>query len=187
MPLPLALIGTLINAAPSIIEFFGNKKQADTAEKVIDIAKQITGEKEPEKAVEAIAANPELALQFERAVMDNKLEFKKLDLEEQRIYVNDVQDARKFRDERTFWLGVSILCIFCIAVVLVLIGSYFIIVGKLVIDAGIFAALTGMIGTLVGYTAANAQAVVNYFFGSSHGSMVKSDELSDSIKKMKSQ
>ncbi len=182
---PLALVSTLINAAPSILEFFGNKKQADVAEKVIDIAKSITGEADPEKAVSAIAQSPELALKFEQAVMDNKLELRKLDLEEQRIYVEDVQDARKFRDGRTFWLGVAILGIFLIAVVLVLLGSYFIIVGKLVIDAGIFAALTGMIGTLVGYTAANAQAVVNYFFGSSHGSMIKSDELSDSIKKLK--
>jgi hypothetical protein len=184
MALPLALIGTLIKAAPSIIEFFGNKKQADVAEKVIDIAKQVTGETEPEKAVEAISANPQLALDFEKAVMDNKLELRKLDIEEQIIYVKDIQDARKYRDGRTFWLGVGILAIFCIAVCLVLIGAYFIIVGTLVIDAAIFAALTGMIGTLVGYTAANAQAVVNYFFGSSHGSMIKSDELADSVKKI---
>lgn len=185
MAIPLALIGTLINAAPSILEFFGNKKQADVAEKVIDIAKTVTGHTEPEKAVEAIAANPELALQFEKSVMDNKLELRKLDIEEQKIYVEDVKDARKYRDERTFWLGVAILAIFLVAVVLVLLGAYNLVAGTLVIDPAIFAAVTGTIGTLVGYTAANAQAVVNYFFGSSHGSMVKSDNLADSIRNFK--
>lgn len=180
-----ALIPALISAVPSLLEIFGTKKQAEVAEKVIDIAKTVTGEKDPEKAVIAISQSPELALAFEKAVMDHKLEFKKLDIEEQKMYVQDVQDARKYRDDRTFWLGVSVLGTFLVAVILVLVGAYFIIIGQLVIDAAIFAALTGTIGTLVGYTAANAQAVINFFFGSSHGSMLKSDQMADSIKEFK--
>lgn len=179
------LIPALISIVPSLLEIFGTKKQAEVAEKVMDIAKAVTGEKDPEIAVKALARSPELALVFEKAVMDNRLEFKKLDIEEQKIYTTDTQDARKYRDEKTFWLGISVLGTFLSAVLMVLFGAYYIIIGELVVDPAIFAALTGTIGTLVGYTAANAQAVINYFFGSSHGSMLKSYELADSVKNFK--
>lgn len=41
-----------------------------------------------------------------------------------------------------------------------------------------------IVGTVIGYLAANAQSVYNYFFGSSSGSDKKTDSLVDSIKSL---
>lgn len=187
MPVPLIPIAASLIAeiVPDLLRLFKNDKAADVAEKVGDIAKQITGTSDAAEAAEMIKTDPALAAQFKQAMMTHDEEMEKLAIQREQLYVSDVQDARKYRDEKTFWLGVAVLITFALTVGLVLVGGYFIVVGSVTIDAALFAAISGMIGTIVGYVAANAQAVINYFFGSSHGSMKKSDDLSDAIKTFK--
>lgn len=77
---------------PDIIKHFSNSATAgDVAGKVIDIAKTITGKTEPADIDAALAADPQLALQFKMAALASQTELAKASL-------LDVQDARA-RDE----------------------------------------------------------------------------------------
>ena len=184
-PLVIPAVALIAEYLPNLLRLFKNDKAADVAEVIGDLAKKVTGAETVDEAAEAIKADPSLALAFKQSVLDHEETMEKIVLERERMYVGDVQDARKYRDEKTFWLGVSIMVTFLITVVMVLFGGYSVIVGKVVIDAGLFAAISGTVGTIVGYVAANAQSVINYFFGSSSGSMQKSDAMADSISKFK--
>jgi uncharacterized membrane-anchored protein len=64
---------------------------------------------------------------------------------------------------------------------LVVYGCFMLLTGKMTVDAGTAATVAGLVGTVMGYVAANAQQVLGYFFGSSQGSAQKSDHLADSL------
>ena len=182
IPLAIRLAAEYV---PEIIKYFGGSKSADVAGKVLDIAQQVTGLDTPDAAAKAIAADPNLALRFKTAVLSQELELERLAFEREKLYVSDVQDARKYRDDKVFWLGIAVLSVFALVVGLVLYGGFEILRGGVSVEAGMFAAITGFVGTLVGYVAANAQSVTSYYFGSSSGSKDKSDALADSIKGFK--
>lgn len=109
----------------------------------------------------------------------------KLQLSEKNMYVSDTQDARKYKDDKVFWLGVVILCTFAGVMCAALFGSYALLTGNLPIkDASVVGMVSGFVGTIIGYAAANAQQVVGFFFGSSAGSSKKTDALSDAFVNM---
>lgn len=94
-------------------------------------------------------------------------------------YVADTDNARKSfsANENVFVLGVCILVGFAVLMGLVLTGCFYLMTGKVSVDAAMLTACAGMIGTVVGYVAANAQQVVSFFFGSSKGSKDNGDRL----------
>jgi len=73
--IPLAL--SLAKVVPDIVGWFKGDDAKDKAEKVINLAKSITGEDEPEVAVTKILENPELALDFQKHMAQLQLEFYK--------------------------------------------------------------------------------------------------------------
>ena len=78
---------------------------------------------------------------------------------------------------------IAILIMFALTMFASLYGAYQLLIGGLKLaDASIVAAVSGFIGSIVGYVAANAQQVVSYFYGSSAGSKQKTDALADSVK-----
>lgn len=79
----IPLAAGLIEFAPQIAKLFGGDDAADQAQKVIDVAKQVTGLSDPGEAVSAIKADPALQLEFSREA--NTLE---------RAYLEDRKDAR---------------------------------------------------------------------------------------------
>lgn len=181
MPL-LPILGLVANIVPQLLSLFGRSNEAEIASKVASIAAELTGTADIDQAAAAINADPNLALQFKNALLAQQTELANLAFAKEKLYVEDVQDARKYRDERVFRLGVVILFTFGLSVSLVLWGAYEAMVVGVKVDAGVFAAITGFIGTLLGYVAASAQSVIGYFFGSSSGSALKTDSLADSIK-----
>lgn len=99
-------------------------------------------------------------------------------------YLADVQDARKTmgRDSGVFWLGIAILLTFAATMGAVLWGSFLLLTGGITLaDVATVAAVAGLIGSVVGYVAANAQQVVGYFYGSSQGSKAKTDALASAV------
>lgn len=72
VPFVAAAIPALIQAAPALIRIFGkggqSDKNAQAAEKVAEIAKEITGETTVEGAVNVLGADPVVARQFSDAV-----------------------------------------------------------------------------------------------------------------------
>lgn len=87
---PIIVTGLSLAAkyAPDIIRHFTNNDTAATvAGQVIDIAQTVTGTKTPEAAEQALALNPEMAMQFKMAVMANDADLEK-------AYLGDTQSAR---------------------------------------------------------------------------------------------
>lgn len=80
------IIGLLLQYAPDLIGLFAGDKASTAAGKVADAAKVVFGTDDPKKAQAQIEMNPKLAEAFvERA---------KMDLEEVRLAIQDVQNAR---------------------------------------------------------------------------------------------
>lgn len=150
--------------APSIIKYFTNSDTAgDVAGKVIDIAKTVTGKTEPEEAMQALKADPALAVQFKIAVMDN-------DAGLERAYLADRQDARardvalvkagryNFRSDILAFLAVGglIACVYFIAK-----------------DAGLPERAVNAIMFVAGVLASAVRDVYGFEFGSSRSSKDK--------------
>lgn len=102
--------------------------------------------------------------------------------------IADTSDARHTfgGNENVFVLGCIILGAFAALMGLVLTGCFFLMTGRVTVDPGTLAVCAGLIGTVVGYVAANAQQVVSFFYGSSKGSKDNGERigaaLTESIK-----
>jgi hypothetical protein len=77
--LPIAL--ALAQFAPMIAGWFGGSKAEDVAAKVVGIAQTVTGQSAPDAALAAIQADPNLSMQFQKAVLDQQYELAKLSQE----------------------------------------------------------------------------------------------------------
>ena len=89
MPLPALILAAakllpLATAVPEVLRAFGGSKQADVAERILGVAKAISGQAEPEKAVEAVLADPNLQLQFQQSLIAERLEYAKLEVEDRK-------------------------------------------------------------------------------------------------------
>lgn len=191
MPLPLIALALkllpFVGAVPEVLRAFGGAKAAEAADKVVGVAKAITGEASPEAAVAKIMNDPALQLEFQKALRAERVEFARLALEETKAYLADTQDARRAHGEKrgVYWLGIVILLTFAFTMGFAMYGCYTILTGGLkVTDVGLVAAVFGLLGTVIGYIAANAQQVVNYFFGSSKGSSDKTDRMAAAMSAM---
>lgn len=71
MPLiPIAM--ALAQFAPMIAGWLGGSKAEDVAGKVVGIAQAVTGQSAPDAALAAIQADPNLSMQFQKAVLDQQ-------------------------------------------------------------------------------------------------------------------
>lgn len=99
--------------------------------------------------------------------------------------VTDRMDARKENSGRdaVWWIAIAILVTFAAIMAAVLYGCWTILQGGILIkDVAVVAAISGLIGSVVGYVAANAQTVVNFIYGGSLGSEKKTEALAASVK-----
>lgn len=80
---PISIALGLAKVVPSIIGLFKGKGAEKRASDVIDIAKKVTGIEDPQRAIDAISENPELALQLKSATMDYLIANREIDLKEQ--------------------------------------------------------------------------------------------------------
>lgn len=98
--------------------------------------------------------------------------------------VDDRKDARKNNSGRdaVWWIAIVILSTFAAIMAAVLYGCYSILTGGIQIkDVAAVAAISGLVGSVVGYVAANAQTVVNFIYGGSLGSEKKTDALAGAV------
>lgn len=166
---PITLAMTLSQFAPSIIKWItGSDKAADAAEKVVDIAKIVTG-KDGAEAVDALAADPSLVLQFRQAVMAQEVELDK-------AYLADRADARardieflkagRHNVRADIMVGGVMLSLICCLLTMALFRN------------SMPGEVAGIMGTLVGIFGKCLSDAFQYEFGSSRGSAEKSALLS---------
>ena len=100
------------------------------------------------------------------------------------LEVDDRKSARQVNSSRdaVWWIAVAILATFAVIMGAVLYGCFVLITGGMPVkDASVVAAVSGLVGAVVGYVAANAQTVVNFIYGGSLGSEKKTDALAASV------
>ena len=101
-----------------------------------------------------------------------------------KVVIEDRMDARKSNAGRKeVWdIAQVILATFAVMMGVVLYGCWTILQGGITIkDVSVVAAISGLVGSVVGYVAANAQTVVNFIYGGSLGSEKKTDALAASV------
>lgn len=99
--------------------------------------------------------------------------------------VSDRQDARSklASKDALWWIAGAVLLTFAIVMITVLYGSWTLLSGGITIkDVSVVAAISGLVGSIVGYVAANAQTVINFLFGGSMGNEKNSAALADSVR-----
>lgn len=134
----------------------------------------------PQQLVDLRKADQDYQARMAEAGFKNQEALASLAFQTEQAYLVDVQDARKAnaQNDRVFWLGIAVLLIFAVIMFAALWGSYALLIGDITVkDAAIAGMVSGFVGTIIGYVAANAQQVVSFFFGSSRGSDHKTDAM----------
>ncbi|PRF91710.1 hypothetical protein C6Q23_10080 [Burkholderia multivorans] len=172
MPLiPIAM--ALAQFAPMIAGWLGGSKAEDVATKVVNVAQSITGQSAPDAALAAIQADPNLALQFQKAVLDQQVQLAQAAgaLEQARLsYEKDIYTAeaadrdsarRLAAKQPNDWmrplLAIGILALTTYIVYCVMSGQS----ESIIKDRT--AALT--VGTLIGYVISELKQVFGFYFG----------------------
>lgn len=98
--------------------------------------------------------------------------------------VEDRKSARSSNSSRdaVWWIAAAVLGTFAVIMSAVLYGCYMLVTGGMPVkDPSTVAAISGLVGAIVGYVAANAQQVTGFIFGGSLGSEKKTDVLAASV------
>jgi hypothetical protein len=165
---PISIAFSLAQFAPAIVKWItGDDKSAKVASQVVDIAKVVTGKADPVQAVDAIKADPAVALQFQQAVMDNEATLEK-------AYLVDVQDARKrdtefIKSGRYNWRA-DILAFLAV-------GGLVLCVWFIARDAGLPERAVNAIMFVAGVLASAVRDVYGFEFGSSRGSKANGEAI----------
>ncbi len=124
---PITIAMGLAQFVPQIAKWVtGSDKAEQVAQKAIDIAKSVTGAQTGEAALAEITANPDMVLQYRKAVLDQEVEMRRLGILETKVFVDDTKDVRdKFsQNDRVFYLGIIVLFAFAALCTISLYGCY---------------------------------------------------------------
>lgn len=166
--IPVAAAMALAQFAPVIIKYLtGSEKAEQAAEAVVGIAEQVTGMK-GDAAVEAIKADPNLAMQFRMSVMAQEADLDK-------AFLADRQDARA-RDVEMAKAGrkngrADLLAVLAVGA---LVFCVWLVASNPTLPGGAREAIMFVAGVF----AAAVRDVYGFEFGSSRGSKEKDDLIS---------
>lgn len=136
----------------------------------------------PDKIMQAIQMDPNAVLKFKELEMAHKVELEKLVLEQDRIYLQDRQDARRRQWESEKATGKRDINLYVLAWLFV-IGFFVTIVVMTVLaltnkmPASMPQYIVFLLGSLFGTLTSGTGAVIQYFFGSSKGSSDKTGTM----------
>ena len=93
---PILIASALAEFVPAIAGWIGGKGAQDVAQKVVDVAQQVTGASAPDAALAAIKSDPNLALQFQSKVLEQQEALAKIanDAEKQELDAMNVQTGQ---------------------------------------------------------------------------------------------
>ena len=167
---PITVALTLASQfAPGIIKYFTNSDTAAAvAGQVIGIAKTVTSKDTPEETVEALKADPALAIQFKTAVMQNDTELEK-------AYLADVQSARG-RDVELVKAGIHNhrANVLAAAALLLVMICLLIVVWSSNADDFAKATISLILGRALGWV----EQLFSFEFGTTRASKAKDDTIS---------
>lgn len=165
--------------APQIIRWLsGSDKAGEVAEKVVAVAEVVTGQQGP-KALAAMTADPALVLQFQERIAGMAHELDK-------AYLADVANARQ-RDityvnagrtntRANFMVAMDVTGLLAGLVGMLALG-WFKATSPEAISEGVFGALLAQLSTIVSYFGLCLRDAHQFEFGSSRGSVEKTDYM----------
>jgi hypothetical protein len=104
--LPIAL--ALAQFAPMLAGLFGGPKAEDVAAKVVGIAQAVTGQPTPDLALKAVQADPNLALQFQQAVLSQKVQLEQIAMQREKNQLDaDAEGARSATERAALLEGTA--------------------------------------------------------------------------------
>lgn len=170
----MPLIPLLLGLAPTVAEWILGDKTGKAVGKVTSIAQDILGTGDADQIERAVAADPNLALQFKQAVIQAAAEEKRMELDALKAQLADIASARA----QTVELAKAGSAIAWGApVVSVLITAGFFVMLYLVIQREIPEGSRDLANIMLGSLGSSFTAVVGYWVGSSAGSMQKTAVL----------
>lgn len=177
-----ALLGPLGGMAVKVLAgaVLGNPEASEAEVAAALSSGQLTGEQ--------IVAIKTAGQDFDVRMKSLDIDIMKVNQAGEAALIADTSDARHTfgGNENVFVLGCLILATFGCLMAAELTGCFLLMTGYFHVDSGTAAICSGMIGTVTGYLASNAQQVVSFFYGSSKGSKDNGDRigaaLTESIK-----
>jgi hypothetical protein len=162
------IIGLLLQYAPELIGLFAGEKTSTAAGKVADAARVVFGTDDPEKVQGQIYMNPALAQAF--------VEQAKIQLEEARLAVEDVQSARRHTIELA-QQGSAIAWGAPVVSVIVVLGFFAVMSLLFVVKVDLPPQQANLLNVLFGALIPAFGTVVQYWLGSSAGSKRSGDAV----------
>lgn len=170
MAIPLAAITALAQFAPTLFRFLGvgsDSAPAQIADKVAEVAQQVSGAKTIDEAITVFASSTEKAWEF-------KLRMLSMDREFEQLYLADVQSARGRDKEfikagqinhRANWMTIFAFLIVCFL--------FFAVWRDPDINEFAKGVVTLILGRFLGYL----DGIYNFEFGSTRSSKTKDDTI----------
>ncbi|SAK19271.1 hypothetical protein UA17_01777 [Burkholderia multivorans] len=184
MPLiPIAM--ALAQFAPMIAGWLGGSKAEDVATKVVNVAQSITGQSAPDAALAAIQADPNLAMQFQKAVLDQQVQLAQAAgaLEQARmtyekdIYAAEAADrdsARRLAAQQpNDWVRPTVtvvLLVGCLAVVFLMLDGR---AAQIMKDP----TAAGTLGIVIGYLFNELKTALGFYFGMTKDASAQSQTI----------
>lgn len=166
---PITILMGLAQFAPSLVKLItGSDKAADVADKVIGIAKTVTGTDTGEAALAAIQADPNKVLEFRQAVLAQ-------DADMVRAFLADTQNARS-RDVDLAKAGVRNVRanVLAAAALLLVVVCLFVVVWGSDMNDFAKATITLILGRALGWV----EQLFSFEFGTNRASQVKDATIS---------
>lgn len=166
-PITLA-VGGLAYAVPKIAEWLGGSKAAEAAQAVADVAVKVAGVSDIPAAVHALNGDSEKLASFEQ-------EMKKLELEFDRLYLSDKNNARDmYKTEHTTADAIAQRVMqWNLVWLLVVLAAQCCAMWFLRDNPDILAAVSATCGFIINGLLAERREVTGFYFGSSLGSRIK--------------
>lgn len=175
--IPIAM--ALAQVAPQIVRWMsGSDKAAEVAERVVDVAKAVTGTDDPEAAVQMVQADPALAVQFQTRIAELSADLDKEFLKDrQDARARDIELARLGRTNTraNFMVAMDVLGLLFGFVSMLVLGWYKATYPN-EINEGVFGVLLAQLSTITSYFGLCLRDAHQFEFGSSRGSRLKDEE-----------
>ena len=97
---PITIAAALANLVPGVLHLFGHDTAANTAQKIADIAQTVTGAASPDAAVAAIQRDPAMAMKFQQAVLDQKVQLQTIEAQRAKDDAAADNEADRIQTER---------------------------------------------------------------------------------------
>lgn len=170
---PITIVSALAQFAPQLVKYVtGNDHAEEVAKTAMDVAMQVTGTATGSQALSALNAKPELAIQYQQAVMEQEADLEK-------AHLADIQSART-RDVEIVKSGAHNYradAMFLLAVVVV-VG----LVYAVWVDPNVNEFLKGIVTLMLGRFLGYLDGIYNFEFGTTRGSQSKDQTINNLTK-----